>query len=140
MIDRAPLGFDLENAARELSRTARHGAAAFGGLRFPMVDLNQQVDINWLKKMSTYALGETWEISQAKQQTKLRMNHLGARAQSAVAIGGMMITSVRPPDPPDLVIDRPFMVWFERAGLNRPLFSGHITPDDWKEPADLETP
>lgn len=137
-LPKAPKGFDLVSAAQQLA-VAKQRTFGFDAVRFPMVDLNQTVDIDWLKGMQTKSsAGQGQKISQAKQQTKLRMNEKGARAQSAVAIG-VVATSVRMPKP-DLVIDRPFLVWFERAGLAKPLFVGHVTPDDWKAPADLETP
>lgn len=138
MLDKAPQGFELVDLANHLTKSVRQGMAGYKALQFPMVDLNQKVDIDWLKGMTTTAKGRPWKISQAKQQTKLRMNEKGARAQSAVAVG-VFATSVRPPAP-ELVINRPFLVWFTRPGLAQPLFVGHITPEDWKAPKDLETP
>ncbi len=137
LTEKVPKGFALEALANELS-ASKQNAGGFDAVVCPMIDLDQKVDISWLKKMSTCStIGKAWTITQAKQQTKLRMNEKGARAQSAVSIGAVA-TSLRMPRP-DLVIDKPFLIWFERDGLSRPLFVGHITPEDWKEPADLET-
>ena len=137
LTENVPQGFALEAFAKTLSATKQY-AGGFDAVICPMVDLNQMVDIGWLKGMTTFSLdGKDWTISQAMQQTKLRMNEKGARAQSAVAIGAVT-TSISMPQP-DLIIDQPFLIWFERDGLSRPLFVGHITPEDWKEPADLET-
>lgn len=108
----------------------------YEGLIFPKVDLNQNVDIDWLIGMNTVTSnGQNAKISQAKQQTKLRMNEEGARIESAVAIG-IVVTSMRRSSPP-LVINQPFLIWFRRPGLAHPLFVGHITQEDWKDPETL---
>jgi len=74
-------------------------------------------------------------ITQALQQTKLRMNEEGARAQSAVAIGvlrGCLPTY-------DYVIDWPFLFWITRPGISKPLFVAYVTEDDWKNPGDIRS-
>lgn len=126
-------GFDLPEAAMRISQSLDYPSARYESLTFPMVDLDQKVDISWLKGMATQdAAGLPWEIAMAFQQTKFKMNEKGARAKSAVAI--MMRTlSI----PQRMVIDEPFLVWIERQGLSRPLFVGYITEDDWKDPGSL---
>ena len=74
-------------------------------------------------------------IAQASQQTKLKMNEIGARVESVVAIA-IVLGGMDAPEP-DHVINRPFLIWFERDGLSRPLFAGHITPDDWRNPGNI---
>lgn len=70
----------------------------YEGLVFPMIDLDHQVDISWLKGMFTIDdEGYLNKLTQAFQQTKLKMNHEGARIKDAVAIGGMRCTSIRIP-------------------------------------------
>lgn len=109
----------------------------YGGVVFPMVSLDQEVDISWLLGLSTTgADGLPAIVKQAKQQTRFRMNEVGARAESAVALGVMRSMSLQEPKP-DLVIDQPFLCWIERPGIPFPLFFGHITPDDWKNPGSL---
>ena len=71
-------------------------------------------------------------IAQALQQTKLKLNHIGAKVESAVAIRMMRCASFRKPKPP-LAIDKPFFVWATRDGMAVPYFSGYITEEDWKE-------
>ena len=101
---------------------------------FPMVDINQQVDIDWLLGMKLPG----FEINQAKQQTKFKMNEKGAHVRSAVAIG-LMRSCAKPPKPrTHIIINKPFYIWVERPGLSHPVFAGYITPDSWKEPKDLE--
>lgn len=110
--------------------------APYEGLVFPMVDLDHEVDIGWLKELSTVDdEGYLNKITQALQQTKLKMNHIGARIKDAVAIDGIRCTSM--PNPP-LVINRPFLFWVTRPGLSRPLFAAHITEKHWKDPGSLD--
>jgi hypothetical protein len=64
------------------------------------------------------------------------MNPEGARAKSAVAVAVAVAAAYRPPRP-DLLIDGPFLIWFQRPGLSEPLFAGYITEGDWKDPGKL---
>jgi len=101
-----------------------------------MVNLDELVDISWLLGMETTAeSGQRAWVSQAKQQTILKMNEVGARAKSAVAIA--VTRSIEMPKP-DMVINGPFLVWFEREGLAPSRSSsGHITQEDWRNPGDI---
>jgi|GEM_PF-665070 len=135
MLDQAPDGFDLVAKAQALSNYKRP-SNAFGGLIFPMVDLNQEVDITWLIGMHTVGDdGLPAAIFQALQQTKLKMNEVGARVQSAAAIH--LAKSAPGAVKPDHIINRPFLIWFERDKLSRPLFVGYITAEDWRDPGDI---
>lgn len=126
-------GFDLPETAMKISQSLDYLSGRYESLTFPMVDLDQKVDISWLKDMKTHdEAGWPWEIAKALQQTKFKMNEKGARAKSAVAIG-MRTLSI----PERIVIDEPFLVWIERQGLSRPLFVGYITEDDWEDPGSL---
>jgi hypothetical protein len=136
IMDNPPDGFELVARAEELSANLET-CWDYGNFVFPMVDLNQEVDITWVLDMETTreSTGQRAWITQALQQTKLKMNEKGARVKSAVAMA-VTLACIMPK--PDHVINRPFLVWFERDGLSRPLFVGHITMDDWKNPGDLQ--
>jgi hypothetical protein len=113
----------------------------YEGVVFPMVDLNQEVDIGWLLGMKTQVIDgpkkdEWWKISQALQQTKFKMNEIGARAESAVAVGMMRGLAARS-TPPMLRIEKPFLCWISRPGLSAPFFAGFLTQDSWKDPKSL---
>jgi len=130
--------FELLAAVEGISR-ARKLPAPYEGLIFPMVDLDHKVDIGWLKELSTTDnKGYFNKLTQALQQTKLKMNHIGARIKDAVAIGGIRCTSCVREELPPLVINKPFLFWIERPGLSRPLFAARITEGDWKDPGSLE--
>ncbi len=134
-LDSAPADFELLNYAQQLSGSLQP-IYDYGGVVFPMVDLKQEVDISWLLNLkTTSAKGEPVEITQALQETHLAMNQEGARAKSAVALE-MWVTSTSPEA--DLVIDGPFLVWFQRPGLTKPLFVGYITEEDWKNPGEIK--
>lgn len=109
----------------------------YGNFIFPMVDLNQEVDISWLLQMKTTDADSvlTW-ISQAKQQTKLKMNHTGALMESAAAIGVKRMAAELPK--PAYTLDRPFLFWAARKGFDRPIFVAHVTEEDWKDPGVLK--
>jgi hypothetical protein len=135
-LDSASADVELLQYAQQLSGTLQP-IYDYSGIVFPMVDLKQEVDISWLLDLeTTSAIGEPIKIVQALQETHLAMNPEGARAKSAVALG-MLVASVYEPKP-DLVIDGPFLVWFQRPGLTKPLFVGYITEEDWKNPGEIK--
>ena len=135
-IDDAPDGFDLVAMAEQLTNLSRP-VSEFGGLVFPMVDLNQQVDVSWILNMqtSTDARTEAY-ISRAMQQTILKMNEKGARVKSEF-VGGVMLGTGSPIEKPDMIIDAPFLVWFMRPLLKKPLFVGYIATEVWKDPGSI---
>ncbi len=105
----------------------------YSTLTFPMVDLDQEVDISWLCGMNCQGQDNRPAIiGQALQQTKLKMNEKGAHAKSAAAMA--LTRGIGGPRPH--VINKPFLIWIERKGL-LPLFMGWITPADWKNPGGL---
>jgi hypothetical protein len=134
------IGFDLVARAQELSRD-RRPVYEYGGLVFPMIKLEQGVDIDWLVGIETTELHDQPAlVGVAIQQTRLRVNEVGARAESAVVAYGPVTASrfgPRQRPKPDHVIKRPFLIWFERKGLSKPLFVGHIAEQDWKNPGGL---
>lgn len=132
-LDSALAGFELLYYAQQLSGSLQP-IYGYGGVIFPMVDLKQEVDISWLLDLeTTSAKDEPVKITQALQEIHLTMNQEGARAKSAATIA-MRIGAVSPwPDKGDLLIDGPFLVWFQRPEITKPLFVGYITEEDWKK-------
>lgn len=136
MLDRNPSdGFDLVERKQKIS----HGLTPlleYDGLIFPMVDMDQNVDIGWLLGMHTRGKdGQPARITQALQQTILKMNAVGARAKSAVAVA--VTRSIAMPKP-DVIINGPFLIWFERDGVTKPFFVGHITQEHWCDPGSIK--
>jgi len=136
MIDDAPHEFDLIAVVEKLTASS-HSVGTFSGVIFPMVDLDQCVDIRWLRNMTTIDEGGMiYYIEQALQQTILKMNEEGARAKSAVAMS-FAPTGAFHQTKPYMIINKPFLIWFVRSGLSKPLFAGYITQEDWKKPASI---
>ncbi|MDP2974078.1 MAG: serpin family protein [Candidatus Diapherotrites archaeon] len=128
-------GFELLEFSNCFEGSLR-SAQGYEGVKFPMIDLNQEVDISWLVGMNTVDKEKKgWFISQAKQQTKFRMNEKGAIAESAAAVGMLrMCASFEKP----LLIDKPFFVAITRPGCAKPLFVGYCSWDVWKNPGHLD--
>ena len=131
---------DLADLARGYTRNIQSGMARpFGryeGVIFPMVDLDLTYDLDWLVGLTALPANgdDPAMIEKAIQQSRLKMNHKGALAESA-AVVTMRCLSL---PPPPLVINEPFLCWFERPGLSQPLFVAHVTPEDWKDPGEIE--
>jgi len=138
MLDKPPTEmFSLFEKAVQFSSSLSY-CSDFEGLEFPMVDLRQQTDISWLLGMGTSdEKGDPWFISQALQENRLRMNEIGARAQSATAIG--VKRGIAPLPKPVHIINEPFLIWFMRPDIPIPLFVGYIVEADWKNPGDIES-
>lgn len=131
MVDEVPSGFSglfLKVADLEKVKATSH---MHKGVCFPMVDLDEKPDISWIQGLQ---FGHGYRVGAAMQQTKFRMNEKGARAQSAAAM--TLVRSVRPTVQPH-VIDRPFLLWIRRDGLEFPLFAALLCEDAWKEPEKL---
>lgn len=108
----------------------------FSRLVFPMVDLNQKVDIGWLIGMLTASkTGLDFKVSQALQQTKFKMNQFGARVKSAVAITIRATSAIIRKD---MIIDQPFYLWIEKNGISYPIMYAYIDKTDWKDPENLK--
>jgi hypothetical protein len=106
-----------------------------GGVVFPMVDYSQEIDISWIQGLYTSKEDGAYFIDEALQQTKFRMNEIGAVAESAAACTCKMRCIVR--EDPMVYIDRPFVLWIERKGVSIPLFTGIFCEDVWKKPKAL---
>lgn len=129
------VGFEIENHISQI-RSSISQDSSYDSLVFPMVDLDKEEDISWLKGMEWKKSGWTQgKITQALQQTKFKMNEMGARVKSAVAI---VFTRECARRMTVMVIDKPFYLWIERPGLSKPIFAAHITPENWKDPKDLK--
>ena len=110
-------------------------APGYRSLTFPMIDLDETVDIGWLKGLKTYdGYGLDWRIFQALQQTKFKMNEKGAHAKSAVGLGVLRFVSA---PALHLVIDRPFFLWITRPGISIPIFAAYLDEATWKNPGNL---
>lgn len=133
-------GFDLLDKILQIYLTSlcpSRELATYDYLIFPMINLDQQIGISWLRNMDTIdQTGQEYYVSRALQQTKLKINHQGARVKSAAATG-IRCTSVAPP-PVGYVLDEPFFFWIRRPGLSIPIVAAYLDEDSWKDPDDLK--
>ncbi len=127
-------GFELVEHVQSLSKQSfTKSTNTFSGILFPVVDINQKVDIRWLCKLCAVENGapqNLWRIAEALQQTKFHMDELGARIQSAVAIHAIKECCE---EKPVLEMNGPFYLWIERPGMKLPLFAAYIDYSDLKE-------
>jgi hypothetical protein len=126
--------FDLLTRVEQCIRSS-HLVDEFAGVIFPMVDVRQQVDVSWLVGMRTMTTnGLAVFIAQALQQTIFQMNEAGVRAKSAFTAEFLVGSAPPATSKPNMIIDRPFLIWWMRQGLSKPLFVGYITQENWKKP------
>lgn len=122
----------LRRIVQKLAQSKKPADRKYAGAEFPMVDFDKSGDImELIGARSTATDGDPLEIRQAKYQHRLRMNEIGARAQAAAAIG--MLKGF---GPAPVVIDGPFILWFERDGIIP--FSAKINEEHMKKPRNLE--
>ena len=138
--DRSYSNFELVQKCHRLSTQPMEYFGA-NSLTFPMIDYDSEksepIDLSWLVGMhTTTTSGNLAKVEDAKQQSKYKKNEDGARFKSAV-MGCVSITCVRMPDP-DIIIDQPYLEWHMRPGAPFPTFQAYWTPDDWKNPGNLE--
>ncbi|OHA17292.1 MAG: hypothetical protein A2830_00885 [Candidatus Taylorbacteria bacterium RIFCSPHIGHO2_01_FULL_44_110] len=134
ILSEPPVGFDLLELIGVIS-TEMKPAMEFDGAIFPMIDYNREIDISWMEGMKLTSSAGPWVIEQALQQTKFRMNELGAKVESAASMG-IRLLCCTPSDPP-LVIDKPFLLWVNRSSFHHPLFVGYFAEENWKRPGKL---
>lgn len=135
--DKPPTGLDFLDLIYKISAHAKPNYD-YKDVVFPMVNYDEHVDISWIQGLYTKSLTGDWDIVRALQQTKFRMNEFGAKVESAVAMGVRFgFCEGGPPPKPDLIIDRPFLLWVTRDCIPRPVFIGHFTEEDWQRPESL---
>ncbi|TFG32384.1 hypothetical protein EU527_10300 [Candidatus Thorarchaeota archaeon] len=131
MADDAPVGFSLISHMENISRQMKKIEPEYEGVVFPMIDLNEEGKLEWFIGLTVGGM----VITEALQQTKLKMNHEGFRVKSAVAIG---ILKAPPRRGEPYVINRPFLMWITRPGLSKPLLVAYLNKDVWKDPEGLD--
>lgn len=129
--------FALVSLIDEIRHSLGPSRIRYDWLEFPMVNLDQEVNIGWLKGMQTSDdNGQEWAISQAVQQTKFKMNQFGARVKSAVAISIVAVSIRREVG---LIITPPFLLWIEKKDASIPVLYAYIDKEHCKDPGDLSS-
>lgn len=123
--------FGLTKYAMKINDTMIPDSSNPSSVTFPMINCDQKVDITFLKGMSL----DGFNIGEAFQQTRFRMNEEGARAESAVAMGfrGMILCN-----PYWFEINAPFILWINSPKTKYPIFTGYFAQDTWEKPKGLQ--
>jgi len=135
--------FELEKAVKHLfwDSQPRLIFGKYGGLQFPMAKFRISEKISWLMGMKGQdAEGFPAVMADALQETKLKLNRQGARVISKVWLRtDVMLARMPDPEPPDYIINQPFLVWFVRTKVAQPYAIFWLDEADWKDPGDLDS-
>jgi hypothetical protein len=132
MVNSIPEGFaGLFLKVADLNKVKAY-AHNYEGVHFPMIDLDDRPDISWIQGLE---FSNGFFVGSAMQQTKFRMNEQGAKVESAA--GMVMTKGMSSFKPQPHVINRPFLLWVNREGLDFPIFAALLCEDVWKEPEGL---
>ena len=96
---------------------------------FPCASLHQTKHLHELLDMEID--DGKYFIGQALQETKFKLDLLGAKVESAAAME-LVFRSVRLSESETVVIDHPFVCWIRRNGIIDPYFMGYIPESAWK--------
>lgn len=139
MVDEVPTGLALLDFVEKIHKEKMTVPFEYDGVVFPKVDLDEETILEWILGLRFETpKGEEpfYVISQALQQTKLKMNEIGFRVKSAVALGILAGAPLKKKEP--YVINKPFLMWITRPGLSKPLFVAYLNKDVWKDPEGLD--
>jgi hypothetical protein len=118
-------GFGLLNTINKIKENFTEISGYDGKLIFPKACVDHQPDVSWLKGMKF----DDYTLEQAKQQTKFTLDETGAEVKSAVAIGWAECSC----GGNDLVIDQPYIAWWERKDVSIPVVAALIAQDSWQK-------
>lgn len=139
MANEVPTGLSLLDYVEQLHKEKTTVPFQYDGFIFPMIDLDEETILEWILDIRFETpKGDIpyYVISQALQQTKLKMNEVGFRVKSAVALG--ILAGAAPKKLEPYVINRPFLMWIRRSGLSKPLFIAYLNKEVWKNPKGLD--
>ena len=109
--------------------------SGYSCVRLPMIDFQQDVDLDWILGLNTMGDdGRPAIVRAASQRNRLRLNDRGARAQSATVMVVMRGVSIDRP----YVIDEPFLLWVTQKYRPTPLFVAYLDYDSWQDPGNLD--
>lgn len=135
MIAKEPLeGFELLAATSAISFAPRTRISDYDHAIIPMIDLDDKPDLSYMLGMNTTGQdGRPCIITQALQQTRIKQNELGAKAESAAAMFATRGFSMEV----EFLVDGPCLWWVLRKGSEMPIFAAYLDYDSWKEPVSI---
>ena len=118
-------GFEVAQKAKELTPGDDAKRDTYTNVELPMVDMDSSVKLSGLLGMSSEE-GNT--ISQAKMQTKLKIDEKGFSAEQGVAVASSRGFSST------FEIKDDFLFWAVADGASEPLFATMVGKENWKDP------
>lgn len=118
--------FDMLTMAKSYSRFKE--SYDFNVLVFPCVQMAVKEKIAWMLKLIVKDKNDTYRCTKAEQHNKLTMDEVGAKVKSETFMG--FTKGIRRDH--TYKIDKPFLVWFKRPGMERPYFVAYVTKNFWK--------
>ena len=133
-LDLVTLSMDVMGKNRQKPTREWYGDVqpTFAGAQVLMLDFKDEPDLGWLMGASATTPGDTWTVTQAKQEFKMRMDQTGARVKVATGIG-MTRTSVSL-KPMKFIVDRPFYGWWTQKDLSLPMAAFFADWDALRQP------
>lgn len=134
-------GAEILSQSRPMA-TAVMAPSPVASAEWPMVDINQEDDINWMQGIcgaGKYG-GQPLPVilSQTVQKNILKMNEKGARVKSATAMAFLFGAAPNTePQGTHIKIDEPFYFFLVRRNMSLPYFCGYVDYEDWQKPQDL---
>jgi hypothetical protein len=102
-------------------------------LIIPKLNYEGDIDVAWIEGMNTVDKNDIpWVIRKAIMKSRLRLNHLGARAQAAFEGRVYLLGSTKREK--YLIFDRPFLIWFVHN--KKVTYAAYMVGEQWKDPGD----
>lgn len=119
----------------ESLRSSSRELVFYDGVHIPKVTYNQKENVQWILGLMGIDKDLIAVIEQALQQTKFSIDAEGAVVESLslidVSISGCGLSMKEHKETKILIIDKPFLLWIERAGSSLPIFYGKFEKDTW---------
>jgi hypothetical protein len=124
---------DLLREAMDIFQSPRQIIKGIESIHFPMVDLRKEIRNLWMVGLFSVTDDGVQDItSQAVQEIQLKMDERGFIVKTAFV--RVTTASVARLSDHVHVIDKPFLIWFERKGVSQPLLVAYVSQEDWSMP------
>lgn len=125
----------LQRHARMLSRE-KQKVGTYSSVHFPMISLHQSVEHSALLQATVHTLKQDFKVTSATIDATLELDEEGAKAEAEerIVLTPLCATMAKPTHSDTLLIDRDFIIWFERKGV--PYFCALIRRDCMKDPGE----
>lgn len=105
----------------------------YNDVRIPNVKLDRTFVDDTLNGLWFDIDGKKSEIKETINKVKLDMNFRGVEVKSVFYCNIGCYSEIVTDGPVEYTVDRPFIMWIHRKGMDFPYFIGYITEQDWEE-------